>query len=305
MFCFLTRKDGAMNFLETKRLRVAYKRFGDSNAPAIILVHGWPDDATTWNAVTPALVAKGFQCFTPYLRGFGETRFLSDDIPRSGQLASLGQDLIEFIEGLNLGAVHLVGHDWGARAVYNATALRPDLVRTLVTLSVGYGTNHPEQLLSFEQTRLYWYHWLFATERGRRTLLADRRGFTKDLWKLWSPGWLFRDEEFETTAQSFDNPDWLEITLDSYRNRWGNSPDDPYYDDINQKLMAAPKITVPTTLLHGEADGATLPETSANKEQFFTNVYKRIVLKGVGHFIQRESPQIVIDEVLARVTSKF
>jgi pimeloyl-ACP methyl ester carboxylesterase len=292
-----------MKCLDTKRLRIAYEQFGDSEAPAIVLVHGWPDDATTWNAVTPTLVARGFQCFTPYLRGFGETRFLTPDIPRSGQLASLGQDLIEFIEGLNLGAVHLVGHDWGARAVYNATALRPDLVRSLVTLSVGYGTNNPDQIMSFEQARMYWYHWLFATERGRKMLLADRKGFTKDLWKLWSPGWAFSEEEFATTAKSFDNPDWPLITLDSYRNRWGNSPDDPYYDDIHQKLMAAPKITVPTTLLHGEIDGATLPETSANKEQFFTRDYRRIVLPNIGHFIQRESPQVVIEEVLARVSS--
>jgi pimeloyl-ACP methyl ester carboxylesterase len=290
-------------YIKTSRLNIAYHSFGASDAPAIILLHGWPDDALTWNAIIPALVNANYRCITPFLRGCGQTQFLDSQTLRSGQLAALGQDLIELIEALKIGSVHLVGHDWGARTAYNTAALRPDLVLSLTALSVGYGTNNPAQIISFEQIQQYWYQWFFATERGRATLSANRYGFTRQLWQLWCPSWSFRETEFETTAKSFDNPDWIDITIDSYRNRWGISPNDPEYDSIHEKLMAAPKIDVPTTVLHGGADGATLPETTANKENFFSKDYKRFVTPGIGHFIQREAPQTVIEAVLARVQS--
>ncbi|MBD2627073.1 alpha/beta fold hydrolase [Trichormus variabilis] len=292
-----------IQYIKTSRLNIAYHSYGAIDAPTIILLHGWPDDALTWNAIVPALVSENYRCLTPFLRGCGLTEFLDTQTLRSGQLAALGQDLIEFIETVKIGSVHLVGHDWGARIAYNIAALRPDLVHTLTTLSVGYGTNNPQQTLSFEQVQQYWYQWFFATERGRATLAADRRGFTRQLWQLWCPTWRFSEAEFEATAQSFNNPDWIDITIDSYRSRWGNSPNDPDYDTIHQQLMSAPKIYVPTTVLHGGADGATLPETSANKEQFFEKDYQRFIIPGVGHFIQREAAQTVIEAILARVQS--
>lgn len=290
-----------LHYIKTSSLNIAYHSYGESDKPTIILLHGWPDDALTWNTIIPALVNANYRCITPYLRGFGLTHFLDAQTLRSGQLAALGQDIIEFIEALNIGAVHLVGHDWGARIGYNIAALRPDLLHSLTALSVGYGTNNPDQTLSFSQVQQYWYQWFFATERGRETLTADRRNFTRQLWQLWCPSWNFSDDEFDQTAQSFDNPDWIDITIDSYRSRWGFSPLDPAYNVIHEKLMKTPKIDVPTTVLHGDADGATLPETSANKEQFFLQDYKRFVIPQVGHFIQREAPQRVIEAVLELV----
>ncbi|MTJ52071.1 alpha/beta hydrolase [Anabaena sp. UHCC 0253] len=290
-----------IQYIKTSRLNIAYHNYGLNDAETIILIHGWPDDALTWKTIIPPLVNKNYRCITPFLRGCGLTHFLNAQTLRSGQLAALGQDLVEFITALNIGSVHLVGHDWGARIAYNTSALRPDLVNSLTALSVGYGTNNPNQKLSFTQVQQYWYQWFFATERGRETLAADRRGFTRQLWQLWCPGWHFHETEFETTAQSFDNQDWIDITIDSYRNRWGNSANDPDYDSIHNQLMNAPKINVPTTVLHGECDGATLPETSANKEQFFTKDYQRFVIPKVGHFMQREDPQTVITAILNRI----
>ncbi|TAF02714.1 MAG: alpha/beta hydrolase [Nostocales cyanobacterium] len=290
-----------IEYIKTSRLNIAYHSYGESNAPTIILVHGWPDDALTWNTIIPTLVKANYRCITPYLRGFGSTHFLDSQTLRSGQLAALAQDIIEFIEALKIGSVHLVGHDWGARIGYNIAALRPDLLHTLTALSVGYGTNNPNQILSFPQVQQYWYQWFFATERGRETLIADRSSFVRQLWQLWCPSWHFSHTEFDTTALSFQNPDWVDITIDSYRNRWGISPNDPNYEMIHQKLMTTPKINVPTTVLHGGADGATLAETSANKESFFLQDYQRFVIPEVGHFIQREAPQSVIEALLSRL----
>lgn len=284
--------------VRTSRLEVAYEARGEVGAPPIVLLHGFPDDARTWDRVSDTLVEAGYRTLAPYLRGFGETRFLDEGTPRSGQLGALGQDVIEFVDALGLGSFTLVGHDWGARAAYIAVALLPERVHGLVTVSVGYGTNDPHQEVSFEQARAYWYQWYFGLDRGRQALEANRRELCRKLWETWSPGWSFDEKEFEATARSFENPDFVEVAIHSYRHRWGNAPGDPSYEALEDRLADPPPIPVPTTVLHGEEDGATLPETSAGKEHFFTGAYERRVLPGVGHFVQRERPEAVVEAVL-------
>jgi pimeloyl-ACP methyl ester carboxylesterase len=285
-------------YARTPRLEIAYEERGDPQGEPVILVHGFPDDARTWDAVTGKLADAGYRALIPYVRGFGETRFLDEDTSRSGQLTALGQDLIEFADSLGLERFTLVGHDWGARAAYVAAALRPDLTSGLVALAVGYGTNDPDQQLSLEQIRSYWYQWYFNMEQGRAALEADRRGFCRRLWEIWAPNWRFDEETFEATALSFDNPDFVEVAIHSYSHRWGNAPGDPAYDRLEERFADPPPIEVPTTVLMGADDGATLPETSAGKEHLFTKAYERRVLTGVGHFIQRESPDVVAEAVL-------
>ena len=286
--------------VQTSGLDMAYEERGGAERPPVLLLHGWPDDAHTWDRVAEGLVQAGYRTLAPYLRGTGPTRFRDDGTVRSGELAALGQDVVEFMEALALEDLVLVGHDWGARAAYIAAALRPDRLRGLVTLSVGYGTNDPRQPLSYPQTRLYWYQWFFATERGRVAVETDRRALCRFLWKTWSPNWRFAPEEFEATASSWDNPDWAPVTIHSYRHRWGNTPGDPRYRHLNSQLAQFPVIRVPTTMLHGEEDGATLPETSAEKERFFAAGYEREVIPGLGHFVQRENPALVVKAILRR-----
>jgi pimeloyl-ACP methyl ester carboxylesterase len=286
--------------VQTSCLDMAYEERGEPQGPPVLLLHGWPDDARTWDGVVETLGHHGCRIITPYLRGCGPTRFRDASIMRSGQLAALGQDVVEFLEALALEDLVLVGHDWGARAAYIAAALRPERLRGLVTLAVGYGTNDPGQPLSYPQTRLYWYHWFFATERGRAALETDRRALCRFLWETWSPGWQFSPEEFETTASSWDNPDWVAVTAHSYRHRWGNAVGDLRYRDLEARLAQLPVIRVPTSMLHGAEDGVTLPETSAGKEGCFAAGYERQVKPGVGHFIQRENPAIVVEAILRR-----
>ena len=264
----------------------------------MILVHGFPDDIRTWDAVAGMLVDAGYRTLAPYVRGFGATRFLDEATPRSGQFTALGQDIIEFAENLGLGQFTLIGHDWGARAAYIAAALHPERVSRLVALAVGYGTSSPDQRLSLEQIRRYWYQWYFNLEQGRTELEVNRRAFCRRLWEIWAPGWSLDDETFEATAPSFDNPGFVEVAIHSYRYRWGEARGDPAYDRLEAYLSDPPPIVVPTTVLMGADDGATLPETSADKEHLFTNAYERRVLPGVGHFIQRESPRMVRQALL-------
>lgn len=291
---------GHCKSVQTSYLEVAYEEQGDPHAQPIILVHGFPDDIRTWDDVVEGLVNEGYRTFVSYLRGFGMTRFLNKNMQRSGQITALSHDIIEFADAVNIDRFILVGHDWGARAGYVVAALIPERVSALVTISVGYGTENPQQHISFAQAQVYWYQWYVHLERGRATLEQDRNRFCQYLWKMWSPKWRFDDREFETKAQSLYNPDFVEVVIHSYRHRWGNAPGDPRYNDIERRLANMSFITVPTTMLHGADDEATLPESSAGKKRYFTRAYTRRVLPRVGHFVQREKPDAVINAILER-----
>lgn len=234
----------------------------------------------------------------PFLRGFGATRFRSKEIMRSGQLSALGQDLLDLADALGLQHFAVVGHDWGARAAYIASCLAPQRVTHCVAISVGWGTNDPAQKLSLRQTQNYWYHWYLALDRGADLILNDRLNFTWYIWTIWNPSWHVSEEEFAATALSFENPDWAEVVLHSYRVRWALAPTDPAYDVIEAKLAANPIISVPTLVIHGGSDPCNDPSTSDGKSHYFAGHYERIVLDGVGHFPQREAPLAVAEAVV-------
>ena len=285
-------------FIDTSLLRVGYQEWNPGAKRTMVLMHGWPDSPRCWAAMVPTLVDAGFHVIAPALRGFNPTTFLRADTPRTGQLASLGRDLIEFVQALKLERPILVGHDWGARAVANACGLQPGIASHLVMLAVGYGTNTPSQTLSLEQAHNYWYHWYMATPRGEQTVRQDGRAFSRKMWDLWAPAGWYAPEEFEATADAFDNPDWAPIVLHSYRHRWGHAPGDPAYDKDDQALNPPPVLAVPTLVLHGAVDTVNAPVGSANKEHLFTGPYQRTLLDGVGHFPQREAPQQVAQALL-------
>ncbi|AMB43951.1 alpha/beta hydrolase [Methylobacterium sp. AMS5] len=282
----------------TPLLDIAYEVGGPPDGFPVLLLHGWPDDIRTWDAIVPTLHAAGFRTFAPYLRGFGPTRFRGADIPRSGQLAALGADLLDLADALNLDRFAVVGHDWGARASYIAACTAPERIVACVALSVGWGTNDPGQTLTLNQTQNYWYHWLMALPRGDALVRDDRHRFTRHIWTIWNPGWRVPDAAFSTTAAAFDNPDWADVTLHSYRVRWGHAEPDPRYATLEAQLAADPVIQVPTLTLHGGADPCNDPATSKDRDALFAAFYRRIVLPNLGHFPQRQAPEAVLKEVL-------
>lgn len=287
-----------MKVVDTSLLRVAYEEWNPQGERCIVLLHGWPDSPRCWSVVAPALAAQGYRVLAPALRGFSPTCFLHADTPRTGQLAALGRDLLEFIDALGLKKPALVGHDWGARAAANACGLRPGVASHLVMISVGYGTNRADQPLSFDQARNYWYHWFMATPLGEHQVRADRRGFARIMWETWAPPGWWDEAEFDRTAQAFENEDWVDVTLHSYRHRWGHAPGDASYSTDDAALNPAPVLDVPTMVLHGGADGVNIPRSSADKEHYFRGAYVRKVLAGVGHFPPREAPKVVSDELI-------
>ncbi|WP_323119901.1 alpha/beta fold hydrolase [Burkholderia alba] len=288
----------AYAFADTRRLRIGYLEWNPSGQRCAVLMHGWPDSPETWADVARRLAAAGYRVLCPALRGFGPTRFLDANTPRSGQLSALGRDLLDFIDALALREPVLVGHDWGARAVANACGLRDGVASHLVMLSVGYGTNDPRQALSYGQARNYWYHWFMATPRGAAAVEHDRRAFAQGMWETWSPAGWYAARDFDTAAAAFDNPDWAAVVLHSYRHRWGFADGDPAYAADEAALQPAPKLAVPSLVLHGGADTCNHPDSSDGKAHCFGGPYRRIVLDGVGHFPQREAPGAVADAIL-------
>ncbi|MDN7754806.1 alpha/beta fold hydrolase [Burkholderia gladioli] len=287
--------------VSTATLEIAYLEWNPQGERIAILVHGWPDNARSWEGVAAVLAERGYRVLAPALRGFAPTRFRDPATPRSGQLAALGRDLLDFIDALSLARPLLVGHDWGARAVANACGLRPGVAEQLVMLSVGYGTNDPRQPLPFEQARNYWYHWFMATPRGEQAVREQRRAFARQMWNTWSPSDWYEEEAFEDACSAFEGPDWAEVVLHSYRHRWGFVAGDAAYDADEALLDPAPVLAVPTLVMHGAIDTCNHPASSAGKERFFTSAYRRELLDGVGHFPQREAPDEVARHILAFV----
>ena len=286
--------------IRTATLDTAYEESGAAEGVPIFLMHGWPYDPRCYDAVIAPLCNAGARVIVPYLRGFGPTRFLSDKTPRSGQQAALGNDLRELMDALAVDHAVLAGYDWGGRAACIVAALWPQRVRGLVTVN-SYniqdiaGSAKPQ---SPEQERRFWYQWYFQTERGRAGLENNRGALCRLLWELWSPHWAFDTASFQRSAASFENPDFVAVTIHSYRHRYGNAAGDPQLEEIERELAQKPKITVPTIALQGDADGVLPPEASERHAGFFVGPYQRRVLPRIGHNLPQEDPQTFASAVV-------
>lgn len=293
-----------MRLVEVATLDVAYEDAGPPGGSPVMLLHGFPYDIRAFDDVVPVLAEAGCRVIVPYLRGFGPTRFLSHNTPRSGQQAALGADLLGLLDALSLRSAVLAGYDWGGRAACVVAALWPDRVRGLVSVG-GYniqdiaGAVAPGQP---EQEWRYWYQYYLHGDRGRAGLTADRRAFCRLLWRLWSPGWAFDDAMFERTAGAFDNPDFVDVVVQSYRHRFGYAPGDPAFDWIERRLAQQPPITVPTVVLHGADDGVMPAVMSELHTGRFTGPYAREVVPDAGHNLPQETPGAFAQAVLHLVS---
>jgi pimeloyl-ACP methyl ester carboxylesterase len=285
--------------LRTPTLEIAYRESGPTDGRPVILLHGWPSDPHDWDGVAPPLAGDGCRVLVPWLRGYGGTSFLDPSTPRSGQQAALGADVRDFMDALGIERALLVGYDWGGRGACVCAALWPERVRGLVSIN-GYNIqNIPTagRPGAAAQEHRHWYQWYFHTERGRAGLQQNRRDIARLLWRLWSPNWQFDDATFDTTASSFDNTDFVDVTIQSYRHRYGNAPGDPVLESLEQRLAERPSITVPTIVLHGACDGVGPPEQSETHARHFTGRYERRVVPVAGHFLSRETPDAVVQAV--------
>jgi pimeloyl-ACP methyl ester carboxylesterase len=283
--------------VQTPVLDIGYEETGSPQGFPVVLLHGFPDDVHAFDQVAPPLAKAGYRVLVPYLRGFGPTRFRDASAPRVAEQAALGQDLIDFADALRIQQMALAGYDWGGRSAAIAAALHPERVRAMVIMG-GYTVQDvfaPPQPAPPEAERELWYQWYFNTERGRAGLAANRRNLCKLLWQTWSPGWHFTDEEYNRTAPSFDNPDFVDVVIHSYRHRYGNAPGEQRFQAMEHELAKHAKIAAPSILLYGARDPLVRPSSDVTPAEraVFPALVARRVIPGAGHFLPREKPEAV------------
>lgn len=280
-------------------LNIAFDDAGEPNGWPVILLHGFPYDIHAYDQVIPILASKRARVITPYLRGFGPTRFLDEKTIRSGQQAAIAHDLIELMNALNISSACLVGYDWGGRAACIVAALWPERVSGLVSCG-SYAIQDIASAMQPAEPETevpYWYQYYFHSERGRNALVKDRKGLCRLLWKQWSPTWEFSEDIFAQSAVSLDNPDFVEVVIHSYRHRFGLVDGDPRYEATEASLAELPPISVPTFALDGGATGFSREGTRSHRPRF-TGDYHYRRIDGSGHNLPQEKPREITDVIL-------
>jgi pimeloyl-ACP methyl ester carboxylesterase len=281
-------------------LNIGYAEAGPSGGPPVILLHGWPYDIHSFVDVAPLLASAGHRVIVPHLRGYGTTRFVSNDTVRNGQPSAVAADITALMDALKIEKATIAGFDWGARTANIIAALWPERCKAMVSVS-GYliGSQAAGKMpLPPKAEFEWWYQYYFATERGRAGYDKNRHDFNKLIWQLASPKWKFDDATFDRSAASFENPDHVAIVIHNYRWRLALVEGEPKYDDLERRLAEAPVITVPTITLEGDANGAPHQDPAAYAKKFSGKYAHRTIKGGIGHNLPQEAPQTFAEAVV-------
>jgi pimeloyl-ACP methyl ester carboxylesterase len=285
--------------IETAHLDIAYYEAGPADGQPVLLLHGFPYDIHSYVDVAPLLADAGFRVIVPNLRGHGDTRFLDNTIPRTGQQAALGQDVIELMDALGIPEAILAGYDWGGRAACIVAAIWPERVTALVSVN-GYliqDISTSMQPIRPDLEAGFWYFFYFLTERGRAGLTANRRGIAEVIWRRNSPDWKFDEAELDRAAEAFENPDYVDVVIHSYRHRLFHVPGAPEYSRLEARLAQLPSITVPSLTLDGLADGNFPARDAATAGTRFTGPYEHRQVPRAGHNLPQEAPLAFADAI--------
>ncbi len=290
-----------VKFAKTPVLNIGYEEHGDPLGFPVMLLHGFPYDIRSFDGVVPPLVEAGHRVIVPYLRGYGATTFLDLDAPRTAEQAAIGQDIVDLAEALNIDRLVLAGFDWGLRAACIASILHPEMVAGFVAIggySVQDTVNKESPAPAFREARM-WYQWYFNTKQGRVGLEENRRDIIRHLWETWAPTWKYTDEAFNRSAPSFDNPDFVDIVVHSYRHRHINAPGEDRFIEVERKLAEGPPVTVPSIVLRGGDSGLGAPsEDPSEDERNFTNLVARRLVAKAGHDLPVQRPDAVSTALL-------
>lgn len=272
-------------------LNVGYYAAGSQTAPAVFLLHGFPYDVHSYVNVAPMLVQRGFRVIVPHLRGHGTTAFLETSTVRSGEQAAIGRDLVDLMDALKIDQAIFAGYDWGGRAACVAAALWPERCLGLVSVNSYLIQNIAKALepAPAKVERGFWYQFYLQTERGRQGLERNRSDIARIMWHDNSPTWEFDEVTFQRSARSFNNPDFVDVVVHSYRHRLGGAPGYPDYMKLEALLALQPQITVPTVTLDGDSDGVVAAtDGSSTSAKFVKRVHH--IIRGVGHNLPQEAP---------------
>jgi pimeloyl-ACP methyl ester carboxylesterase len=281
-------------------LNIGYVDIGPSNGPPVFLLHGWPYDIHDYIEVAPILAAHGYRVIVPHLRGHGSTRFLDAATPRAGQQAAIGVDVIALMDALKIPKAVLAGYDWGGRAACVVAALWSERCTALVSVNdyliqdIAHAGNPLPPKLEWG----IWTQFYFATERGRTGLAANRNDIARLLWTNENPTWHYDDAAFQRSAASWENPDYVDVVIHSYRHRLGLAPGYPQYAEVEAKLATLPVITVPTVTLDGEANGIIPASDGRSSAAKFSGRRIHHRVSNAGHALPLQAPKVFADAVV-------
>jgi pimeloyl-ACP methyl ester carboxylesterase len=270
---------------------VAYLDQGEGEP--VLLLHGFPDIATTFQPVVQRLVEAGSRCVSPWLRGYAPT-----GMGRSTDRGALVADAVAVIEALDLAPMRIVGHDWGADVAYGLCATRPELVSSAVTMAVP----HPRVfgmrfLLDPEQQRRSFYVFMFQLPGVAEAAIPNEDfAFVRWLWRQWSPGWGPPEDHLDEVIEALRKPGAVESALAYYRSFFDQAYQDPEFEDVRARLFD--DISVPTLLLMGERDGCVAPGAAEGAESVFTGPYRFDLVPEAGHFLHLERPAEVARKIV-------
>jgi len=274
-------------------LSIAYAEAGPADGPPVLLLHGWPYDIHSFADVAPILADAGYRVLIPYLRGYGETRFLSSDTPRNAQPAAVATDAINFLDALRIQKVLVAGFDWGSRTANLMAFLWPERCKGLVAVSgyvVGSQAAWANPLPPSAEFP-WWYAFYFATERGKAGYATSTKDFNRLIWQLASPRWAFDDATFERTAKAFENPDFVHISLHNYRWYMRLEQGESKYDELEARIATFPTISLPTITLEGDANRAPHADPSVYAKKYVGKYEHRNIAGGIGHNLPQEAPE--------------
>jgi pimeloyl-ACP methyl ester carboxylesterase len=289
-----------LQYAATDLLNIAYYETGQRSGDAVMLLHGFPYDIHSYGEVAPILATWGCRVIVPYLRGHGSTRFRDVLTPRVGQQAAIGADVLALMDALRIRRAVVAGYDWGGRAANVVAALWPHRCLGLVCGNsyLIQDIAHASAARDPSAERRHWYQYYFLTDRGRAGLQAHRRELARVLWHDFSPQWHFDDDAFEQSATAFDNPDYVDVVVHSYRHRHGLAPGCLRYESIERQLALLPPISVPTVTLDGEQDGVVPAAPAIAAADHFTGprIHRRVA--NAGHNLPQEAPAVFAEAVL-------
>jgi pimeloyl-ACP methyl ester carboxylesterase len=265
-----------LEYVEANDLRFAL--FDQGSGPLVLLLHGFPDTARTWDRVRPALVDAGYRVVAPFMRGYAPT----ERPDRAPTAETLGRDALALIEACGESRARVVGHDWGAVAAYAAAMLAPERVERLLTAAVP----HPGAVKP--SPRLLWHvrHFINLNLPGAaRRLRRDDFAYVETLFRRWSPHWDCSQADVDAVRESLSQPGSAEAAVSYYRML------------LRPSRLFRRKIEVPTRVISGVDDTAVRPASFESAERFFEDTYEVITLPG-GHFVHRERPEAFIEAVL-------
>ncbi|MGA7814475.1 alpha/beta fold hydrolase [Caballeronia sp.] len=287
-----TASFGPLKHVKAGVLSIAYAEAGPADGPPVLLFHGWPYDIHSFVDVAPILAAAGYRVLIPYLRGYGETRFLSASTLRNGQPSALAVDATSFMDALKIDKAIMGGFDWGGRNANLLAILWPERVKALVSVS-GYlvGSQAAGRMpLPPAAENKWWYLFYFGTDRGQAGYAKNTKEFNHFIWQQASPKWAFDDATFARSAKAFENPDFVRISLYNYRWALSLEPGERKYDGLEKKIATFPTIACPTITLEGDANGAPHPDPSVYAKKYVGKYEHRTLTGGIGHNLPQEAP---------------